>query len=93
MTQTRNHTHWFEKLRANCLNLLTAEAKDIVELVFSVLLIFMLTCVGAMLMICFFFEVERKSPHSQRLNDRQFLTYKAGKEPNFTHPPAASYRS
>jgi hypothetical protein len=34
--------------------------KDAIDLVFSLMLLFMLTCVGSMLMICFFFEMDKR---------------------------------
>jgi hypothetical protein len=34
--------------------------KEAIDLVFSLMLLFMLTCIGSMLMICFFFEMEKK---------------------------------
>lgn len=41
--------------------------KDAVELVFGGMLLFMLTCIGSMALICFFFEMERRSstPHPE----------------------------
>jgi hypothetical protein len=52
-----------KKLRAYCPNLFN---KDAIDLVFGAMLIFMLTCIGSMLIICFFFELEKRipSPHS-----------------------------
>jgi len=38
------------------------KTKDAVELVFKGLLIFTLTCIGAMALICFIFEIENRSP-------------------------------
>ncbi|MBE9224641.1 hypothetical protein IQ264_04040 [Phormidium sp. LEGE 05292] len=35
--------------------------KDVVELVFTFILLFMTTCIGSMLMICFFWEMEKRS--------------------------------
>ena len=54
-----------QKLRTFLPNLLKAEVREATDIVFSVLLIFMLTCVGSMLLICFCFEMERRSLTSQ----------------------------
>ena len=40
------------------------KTKDAVELGFKGLLIFTLTCIGAMALICFIFEIENRSPIS-----------------------------
>jgi len=40
------------------------KTKDAVELVFKGLLIFTLTCIGAMALICFIFEIENRLPAS-----------------------------
>jgi hypothetical protein len=53
-----------KKLQVHCSTLLD---KDTVELVFTVMLIFMLTCIGSMLMICFFFEMEKREMNQQSL--------------------------
>jgi hypothetical protein len=53
-----------KKLQAHCSNLFD---KDAVELVFTTMLIFMLTCIGSMLMICFFFEMEKREMDQQSL--------------------------
>ena len=54
-----------QKLRAYLPNRLKAEVREATDIVFSVMVIFMLTCVGSMLLICFFFEMERRSPTPQ----------------------------
>jgi hypothetical protein len=41
--------------------------KDAVELVFTIIFIFMLTCIGSMLMICFFFEMDKREKDQQSL--------------------------
>jgi serine/threonine protein kinase len=53
-----------KKLQVRCSNLFD---KDAVELVFTIMLIFMLTCIGSMLMICFFFEMEKRAMDQQSL--------------------------
>lgn len=39
--------------------------KDAVELVFTIMFVLMLTCISSMLMICFFFGVERREMNEQ----------------------------
>lgn len=53
-----------KKLQVQCSNLFD---KDAVELVFTTMFIFMLTCIGSMLMICFFFEMEKREMNQQSL--------------------------
>lgn len=55
---------WVKKLQIRCSNLFN---KDTVELVFTLMLIFMLTCIGSMLMICFVFEMEKRENNKQLL--------------------------
>jgi hypothetical protein len=53
-----------KKLQVHCSNLFN---KDTVELVFTVMLILILTSIGSMLMICFFFEMEKREMDKQSL--------------------------
>lgn len=50
-----------KRLCAYCSTLYKAQTRETVDLVFFALLIFTLTCIGSMLMICFFFEMEKRS--------------------------------
>lgn len=50
-----------DKLRTYYSMLFNTKTKDAVELVFTILFLFMLTCIGSMTLICVFFEMERRS--------------------------------
>lgn len=54
-----------EKLRTYFSMLVNTETKDAVELVFTGMFLFMLTCIGSMTLICVLFEIERRSSQIQ----------------------------
>ncbi len=54
----KTSTSFIKKLWIHRSNLLN---KDAINLVLSMALIFMLTCIGSMLILCFFFEIEKWS--------------------------------
>jgi hypothetical protein len=56
-----------KKLQVHCSSLFDKDTKDAVELVFSIMTIFMLTCLGSMLMLCFFFEMDKREMDKQSL--------------------------
>ena len=58
----KNRFYCLQKLRLRSINLLAAQTKDAIDLVFSALFLLSLTSIGSMLLICFFFEMERRSP-------------------------------
>ncbi len=61
---SRNYTSPTEKLRtyfSKLFRLFNTETKDAVELVFTGIFLFMLTCIGSMTLICVLFEMERRS--------------------------------
>jgi hypothetical protein len=59
-------TSLIKKVRTYCTNLLKAKTQDTSDLVFSVMMIIMVTCIGSMVMLCFFFEMEQRSPSPHR---------------------------
>ena len=50
-----------DKLRTYYSMLFNTKTKDAVELVFTIMFLFMLTCIGSMTLICVLFEMERRS--------------------------------
>lgn len=63
--KAENQINLLQKLRTYFPDLFKTEAREAADIVFSVMLIFMLTCIGSMLLICFFFEMDRRSPLPQ----------------------------
>ena len=54
-----------QRIRAYFPDLFSARTREAADIAFSVLVSFMLTSIGAMLLICFCFEMERRSSTPQ----------------------------
>ena len=57
---TENAIKQMKRLQDYCSKRFNRKTKDEIALVFSILLIFMTTCIGSMLLICFFFTMEKR---------------------------------
>jgi len=56
---SNRYTFRLKKFKAVCSNFFN---RDAVDLIFSTMLLFAVTCLGSMLMICYFFELEKRLP-------------------------------
>lgn len=63
---SKNYTSSTEKLRTYFSRLLNAQTKDVVELVFASMFLFILTCVGSMLILGAFIKMEQRAVESNR---------------------------
>ncbi|MBW4583086.1 MAG: hypothetical protein KME42_26255 [Tildeniella nuda ZEHNDER 1965/U140] len=72
--KAENQINLIQKLRTYFPDLFKTEAREAADVVFSVMLIFMLTCIGSMLLICFFFEMDRRSPPPQPAMQQSLLS-------------------
>jgi hypothetical protein len=54
---SKTSIHLIKKLQVYCFNLFS---RDAIDHVFSIMMTFILTCIGAMLIITFFFAMEKR---------------------------------
>ena len=59
--KAEKHFAWMQKLQTSVLKCFSPEVREATDIIFSVMVIFMITCIGSMLIICFFFEMDRRS--------------------------------
>ncbi|MBW4471699.1 MAG: hypothetical protein KME45_15005 [Stenomitos rutilans HA7619-LM2] len=66
-----NRFAWLQKLRTYMPKRFNPDVREATDIIFSVMVIFMITCIGSMLLICFFFEMDRRlsSPPVQPRSD------------------------
>ncbi len=57
----RENRALLQTLRTYFLTIFNPGMREAADVVFSVMVIFMVTCIGSMLLICLFFEMDRRS--------------------------------